>query len=177
MDKKLKLKNLALAIVEEGVAGHLVAGIVGMAGDQGVDLGEIVGIRIGGMIVGEAEEEPAITAIGQVIWQEIVLKVTAGVIAGEVVDLEAVEVGEAGHATIATERGIWRETAQKEIEGIEEEDNLSTDYSEIYYSLKRFKRNQDKNRNRNLPKTQMIKFLQILYVVTINSSNPRLAFM
>lgn len=161
------------------MAGHLVvAEIVGMAGDRGVDSGEIVGIRIGGMIVGEAEEEePAITAIGQVIWQEIVLKVTAGVIAGEVVDLEAVGVGEAGHATIATERGIWRETAQKEIEGIEEEDNLSTEYSEIYYSLKRFKRNQDKIRNQNLPKTQMIKFLQILYVVTINSSNPRLAFM
>ena len=160
------------------MAGHSVVEIVGMAGDRGVDSGEIGGIRIGGMIVGEAEEEePAITAIGQVIWQEIVLKVTAGVIAEEVVDLEAVGVGEAGHATIATERGIWRETAQKEIEGIEEEDNLSTDYSEIYYSLKRFKRNQDKNRNRNLPKTQMIKFLQILYVVTINSSNPRLAFM
>ena len=128
------------------MAGHLVAEIVGMAGDRGVDLGEIVGIRIGGMIVGEAvEEEPAITAIGQVIWQEIVLKVTAGVIAGEVVDLEAVGVGEAGHATIATERGIWRETAQKEIEGIEEEDNSSTEYSEIYYSLKRFKRKSGQN--------------------------------
>jgi len=130
------LKNLALAIAEEGVAGHSVAEIVGMAGDRGVDSGEIGGIRIGGMTVGEAEEEePAITAIGQVIWQEIVLKVTAGVIAGEVVDLEAVGVGEAGHATIATERGIWRETAQKEIEGIEEEDNLSTEYSQIYNSL------------------------------------------
>lgn len=128
------------------MAGHSVAEIVGMAGDRGVDSGEIGGIRIGGMIVGEAEEEePAITAIGQVIWQEIVLKVTAGVIAGEVVDLEAVGVGEAGHATIATERGIWRETAQKEIEGIEEEDNLSTEYSQIYNSLKRFKRKSGQN--------------------------------
>ena len=128
------------------MAGHSVAEIVGMAGDREVDSGEIGGIRIGGMIVGEAEEEePAITAIGQVIWQEIVLKVTAGVIAGEVVDLEAVGVGEAGHATIATERGIWRETAQKEIEGIEEEDNLSTEYSQIYNSLKRFKRKSGQN--------------------------------
>lgn len=128
------------------MAGHSVAEIVGMAGDRGVDSGEIGGIRIAGMIVGEAEEEePAITAIGQVIWQEIVLKVTAGVIAGEVVDLEAVGVGEAGHATIATERGIWRETAQKEIEGIEEEDNLSTEYSQIYNSLKRFKRKSGQN--------------------------------
>ena len=140
------MKNLALAIAGEAVAGHSVAEIVGMAGDRGVDSGEIVGIRIGGMIVGEAEEEePAITAIGQVIWQEIVLKVTAGVIAGEVVDLEAVGVGEAGHATIATERDIWRETAQKEIEGIEEEDNLSTEYSQIYNSLKRFKRKSGQN--------------------------------
>ena len=134
------MKNLALAIAEEVVAGHLVAEIVEMAG---VDLAEIGGIRIGGMIVGEVEEEHAITAIGQVIWREIVPRVTAGGIVGEVVDLEA-EEGAAGHATIATEKGIWRETAQKEIEGIEEEDNLSTDYSEIDYSLKRFKRNQDK---------------------------------
>ena len=140
MDKKLKLRNLALAIAEEVVDGHLVAEIVEMAV---VDLGEIGGIRIEGMIVGEVEEEHAITAIGQVIWREIVPRVTAGGIAGEVVDLEA-EEGAAGHATIATEKGIWPETAQKEIEGIEEEDNLSTDYSEIYYSLKHFKRNQDK---------------------------------
>jgi len=103
------------------VAGHLEE-----TAETGVaeDSEEIVEILTEEMTGEEAVAERATIAIGLDTWQGIAPNKIAEETAEEEVDLVAEVVAEAEHAITATEKDTWPEIAQKETEGIEEDDNF-----------------------------------------------------
>ena len=101
--------------------------------DSGIDVvdsEEIVEMTVE-MTGEEAVVELASIAIELGTWQEIVPMATVGRVAEEVVLEEKDVVGVAGHATIATERDIWPENAQRVIAEIVEGDRVISFFARL----------------------------------------------